>query len=80
MALHPTIPDALGLDASISGLLFLDALTLHDGRTMEIFLAVGESEADTLNMALEAHRATAREHVKGEDIATFGTVDSAHHR
>jgi hypothetical protein len=80
MALHPTIPDAFGLDASISGLLFLDALTLYNGRTMEIFLAMSKSEPYSLDMALEAHRATARKHIKGEDIATFGTVDSAHHR
>jgi len=80
MALHPTIPDALGLDASISGLLFLLSLTLHNGRTMEILFAMGESEAYTLNMAFEAHRATARKDIKGENIAAFGTVDSAHHR
>ncbi|NCZ95480.1 MAG: hypothetical protein EBZ16_08165 [Flavobacteriia bacterium] len=61
---HPPLPNRLGLNTSISGLLLLQTLTLGDRRTMEIFFPMAKAKTDTLYMALKANSATTRKNVK----------------
>lgn len=77
--LHPTLPYGFGLDSGLGCLSLLLALTLADGGSMEIFLAVGEAQADALHMATEAQCPASRHDIKGEQIVTFGAVDRTHH-
>jgi hypothetical protein len=73
--LHPTVPDRLGLDAGVCGLLFLLALALADSRAMKVFFAMGKSQANATQMALKADGTSTWKHVEGEKIATFHTVN-----
>jgi hypothetical protein len=73
--LHPTVPDRLGLDAGVCCLLFLLALTLPNGRTMKVLLAMGEAQADATQVAFEAHCTSTWKHVEGEKIAALYTVN-----
>lgn len=73
--LHPALPDTLGLDAGVSGLLFLQTLAFGNGRAMELLLALGETQAHGTHMAFKTDSTSTWKHVEGEQIAAFVTVD-----
>lgn len=77
--LHPTIPDRFGLDPSRSSLRLLLALALANRWPMEVFFAVTEAKSDAADMALKADGTPTWKNVEREQIAAFGTVNSAHH-
>lgn len=72
---HPTISNRLSLDASIGGFPLLLALALADCGAVKVLLAVAEAQANCGYVALEAHRTSTWEHVEGEKVAAFVTVD-----
>jgi hypothetical protein len=73
--LHPALPDTLGLNAGVSRLLLLLALALRNGRAMKLLFALGETQAHGAHMAFKTDSTSTWEHVEGEQIAAFVTVD-----
>jgi len=73
--LHPALPDTLGLNAGVSGLLLLLALALRNSRAMKLLFALGETQAHGANMAFKTDSTSTWKHVEGEQIAAFVTVD-----
>lgn len=72
---HPTIPDRLGLDASLSRLALLFALAFTDSGAMKIFLAVAKAKPNTAHVALETDGTSTWENVEGEDVSAFCAID-----
>lgn len=76
---HPTIPNRFRINTRGLRLGHLGVLTFLDCGTVKVFFAVAEPQADSADMALEADRPTAWQHIKRKQTIAFGAVDRTHH-
>jgi hypothetical protein len=77
--LHPALPDTLGLNAGVSGLLLLLALALRNGRAMKLLFALGETQTHRTYMAFKTNSPTTWKNVEGEQFAAFIAINRTHH-